>query len=150
MTTPRYQDIQGEQIPETTLADGVRARVIAGELDGVAGAVTGVATEPVYYDLHIDRGRSYSVPLPDEHNAFMYVYAGSAIAGAGSTPLQRGELALLSHGEAVQVVAGADDCRLILVAGRPLNEPIARYGPFVMNTPEEIHQAFEDYRDGRL
>ena len=150
MTAPRYQDIQGDRIPETMLADGVRARVIAGQLGGVTGAVTGVATEPVYYDLHIERGRSYSVPLPDEHNAFIYVYAGSAVAGAGSTPLQRGELALLSHGEAVQVAAGAEDCRLILVAGRPLNEPIARYGPFVMNTSEEIYKAFEDYRAGRL
>jgi redox-sensitive bicupin YhaK (pirin superfamily) len=150
MIAPRYQDIQGEQIPETTLADGVRARVIAGELGGTHGAVTGVATQPIYYDLHLDKGRAYSVSLPAEHNAFIYVYVGDALIGAKSTPAQRGELALLGHGETVRVAAGSADCRLILVAGRPLNEPIARYGPFVMNTREEVYQAFEDYRAGRL
>lgn len=150
MTAPRYQDIQGDQIPETALADGVRARVIAGELAGVQGAVTDVATRPIYYDLHVDRGRSYTVPLPAKHNAFVYVYAGNAIVGSGSTPLQRGELALLGHGGSVAIAAGSEDCRMILVAGRPLNEPIARYGPFVMNTAEEIHQAFDDYRAGRM
>ena len=150
MTVPRYQDIQSEQIPETALAEGVRARVIAGEIGGVRGAVTGVATAPVYYDLHLAKGRAYSVPLPRGHNAFVYVYAGDARVGAQSTPVQRGELALLDHGDIVAVAAGDEDCRLILVAGRPLNEPVARYGPFVMNTREEIYQAFEDYRAGRL
>jgi redox-sensitive bicupin YhaK (pirin superfamily) len=88
--------------------------------------------------------------LPAGHNAFVYVYVGNAIVGASSTALERGEIALLSHGDSVRIVAGKDDCRLILVAARPLNEPIARYGPFVMNTREEIYQAFEDYKAGRL
>ena len=150
MTAPRYQDIQADQVPETTLAPGVRARVLTGELGGVAGPVTGVATEPIYYDLHIDKGRSYDVPLPAGHNAFIYVYVGNAVAGAASTALERGEIALLGLGDSVRVAADKEDCRLILVAARPLNEPIARYGPFVMNTREEIYQAFEDFRAGRL
>ena len=90
------------------------------------------------------------MPLPAGHNAFIYVYVGNAVVGAGATPLQRGELALLGLGDTVRVAASAEECRLILVAGRPLKEPIARYGPFVMNTREEINQAFEDYRAGRL
>ena len=149
LTAPRYQDIQGEQIPEVELADGVRARVIAGELGGTAGPISGVATQPVYYDLHIDAGKSLTVDLPTGHNAFIYIYAGGARIGAGSTGVVRGEMALLSHGDTVHIEADQDS-RMILVAGRPLNEPIARYGPFVMNTQEEIHQAFDDYRAGRL
>jgi quercetin 2,3-dioxygenase len=148
MTAPRYQDIQGDDIPETNLGNGITARVIAGELGGVNGAVTGVATEPVYYDLHLDAGSAYTVPLPPRHNAFVYVYAGTAEVAA--TRVERGELALLTQGDSLALAAGEEGCRLILVAGRPLLEPIARYGPFVMNTREEIYQAFDDYRAGRL
>jgi redox-sensitive bicupin YhaK (pirin superfamily) len=150
MTMPRYQDIQGDEIPETEVAPGVRARVIAGELAGVKGAVTKVATEPVYYDLHFDAGASLTVPLPESHNAFLYVYQGAMQAGPEATPVDRGELALLSHGDSVELLAGEEPSRLILVAGKPLNEPIARYGPFVMNTTDELKQAFYDYQNGRL
>lgn len=151
LTTPRYQDIQGDDIPEVELAEGVKAKVITGELGGVKGPVTNVATDPVYYDLHLEAGGAYTLPLPADHNAFLYVYQGAAEVGpeAGATTVQRGELALLSHGDNLTVRA-SEAARLILVAGRPLNEPIARYGPFVMNTSEEIYQAFEDYRAGRL
>lgn len=152
MTTPRYQDIQGDQIPEVDAADGVRARIIAGELAGTASVVTDVATDPRYYDLHFDAGASISVPLPAGHNAFIYPYVGSVHAGPDGrrTEVERGELALLSHGESIEFEAGSEPAQLILVAGRPLNEPIARYGPFVMNTREEIQQAFMDYQAGRL
>jgi quercetin 2,3-dioxygenase len=150
MTTPRYQDIQGDEIPETEVAPGVRARVIAGELAGVKGAVTKVATEPVYYDLHFDAGASLTVPLPESHNAFLYVYQGAMQAGPEAMPVDRGELALLSHGDSIELSAGEEPSRLILVAGKPLNEPIARYGPFVMNTTDELRQAFYDYQSGRL
>jgi quercetin 2,3-dioxygenase len=151
MTTPRYQDIQGDRIPEAEVAPGVNARIIAGELGGVAGAVTEVATEPVYYDLHFSAGAALDVPLPTGHNAFIYVYDGRVMAGTGEagTLIERGELALLSHGDSVALSAD-EPCRLILVAGRPLNEPIARYGPFVMNTNDELRQAFYDYQTGRL
>jgi redox-sensitive bicupin YhaK (pirin superfamily) len=152
MTTPRYQDIQGDQIPETRVADGVHARVIAGELAGVPGAVSNVATDPIYYDLLFDAGATLSVPLPAGHNAFVYVYQGAMLAGEGgaATTIERGELALTSQGDSLVLTATDQPGRLILVAGRPLNEPIARYGPFVMNTAEEIRQAFMDYQAGRL
>jgi redox-sensitive bicupin YhaK (pirin superfamily) len=152
MTAPRYQDIQGDRIPEADVAPGVRARIVAGELVGTPGAVTNVATEPRYYDLHFDAGASFSVPLPENHNAFAYVYAGRMHAGPepGRTPIERGEIALLSHGESVELTAGDEPSRLILVAGRPLNEPVARYGPFVMNTHDELQQAFLDYQSGKL
>ncbi len=149
LTAPRYQDIQAPEIPEAALADGVRARVIAGELGGETGPISGVATEPVYYDLHIDADKTYTVSLPEGHNAFIYIYQGCANLGAARTFTQRGEMALLTMGDSVEINA-VEDCRCILVAGRPLNEPIARYGPFVMNTREEIYQAFEDYQAGRL
>jgi len=152
MTPPRYQDIQGDQIPEAQVAEGVNARIIAGELAGVAGAVTKIATDPVYYDLHFGAGASLSVPLPQRHNAFVYVYEGQAVVGPANetTTVERGELALLSTGDSLVLAAGSDPCRLILLAGRPLGEPIARHGPFVMNTNDELRQAFLDYQAGQL
>jgi redox-sensitive bicupin YhaK (pirin superfamily) len=151
MTAPRYQDIQGDAIPEVDLGGGVRARVIAGELGGAEGPIGGVATEPVYYDLALAPGSAHTVAVPEGHNVFAYVYEGAVQIGpSGSAePVERGELALLSSGPAVHIAAG-EAARLILVGGRPLNEPIARYGPFVMNTSEEIYRAFEDYQAGRL
>lgn len=152
MTQPRYQDLQGDEIPETEAAAGVRARVIAGELNGVAGAVTDVATEPHYYDLHFDARARIVVPIPEGHNAFLYVYEGRINVGPDDarSRVERGELALLSQGPSVELAADDEASRLILVAGRPLNEPIARYGPFVMNTTDELKQAFLDYQTGRL
>jgi redox-sensitive bicupin YhaK (pirin superfamily) len=152
LTTPRYQDIQGDQIPEADVAPGVHARIIAGKIAGTDGAVTDVATDPIYYDLHFDANASIEVPLPDQHNAFLYNYEGLFKAGpeGEETTVARGELALLSHGSSIRLLAADTPSRLILVAGRPLNEPIARYGPFVMNTEAEIRQAFIDYQAGRL
>lgn len=153
MTAPRYQDIPADRIPEAELAAGVRARVIAGRLGGAEGPVSAVATEPVYYDLSLDPGAACEIEVPAGHNVFVYVYQGAAEVGpaADRQRVERGEIALLSHGASVAIeAAGEDAARLILVGGRPLNEPIARYGPFVMNTPEEIHQAFADYQAGRL
>jgi len=149
MTAPRYQDIPGEDIPEVSLGEGIKARVIAGELGGVSGPISGVATTPVYYDLMLDEDCRYTVHVPQEHNVFVYIYRGSAKVGAAGTFVQRGEMALLTHGEVIDIEA-VDDCACIIVGGRPLNEPIARYGPFVMNTQDEIHQAFADYQAGRM
>jgi redox-sensitive bicupin YhaK (pirin superfamily) len=149
MTAPRYQDIPADEIPEVQLEEGISARVIAGELGGVTGPVSGVATQPVYYDLALADGKRYTVMLPPGHNAFAYVFQGSAKIGSGGTFVQRGEMALLTPGDSLDVEA-VDDCRCIIVAGRPINEPIARYGPFVMNTREEIHKAFEDFQAGRM
>jgi redox-sensitive bicupin YhaK (pirin superfamily) len=149
MTAPRYQDIPAEDVPSVEPAEGVSVRVIAGGLGGVEGPVSGVATDPRYYDLSIADDVSYTLELPAGHNAFAYVYQGSATIGAARTFLQRGELALLTHGDELEIEA-VEACRVIVVAGMPLNEPIARYGPFVMNTREEIYKAFEDYQSGRM
>jgi quercetin 2,3-dioxygenase len=150
MVAPRYQDVQGEQIPEVDLGPGARARVLVGTLNDVSGPVTDVVTEPVYFDLQLEPSASYTAMLPPEHNAFAYVYEGDAKIGAASTAIARVELALLTQGATLPVTAGAAGARLIVVAARPLKEPVARYGPFVMNTPDEIRQAFEDYQAGRL
>ena len=153
MTTPRYQDIAPERIPEATPAPGVQARVIAGELGGVSGPVSGIATAPVYLDLHLQAGARFDVPLPAGHNAFAYVYEGEADLGPADAPrrIARGELGVLDReGRSVQVTGGDAPARLIVVAGRPLGEPVARYGPFVMNTEQQIAEAIRDFQSGRF
>jgi len=152
MTAPRYQDIPADRIPDVELAEGVTVRVIAGTLGGTEGPVNAVATEPIYLDLRLDPGAAYDVEVPAGHNVFVYVYDGTAEVGPDSERqrVERGEIALLSHGPVVALRAGASGARLILVGGRPLNEPIARYGPFVMNTREELYQAFADFQAGRF
>jgi len=151
MTAPRYQDIAPERIPEIELAPGVRARVIAGEAGGVKGPVEAEATAAVYLDLRLDAGAAVEVALPQGHNAFAYVYAGQAQIGEGpSSELLRGDLGVLGNGDKVRIAAAQSDARLIVVAGRPFNEPVAKYGPFVMNTQQQIVQAVEDFRAGRF
>jgi len=147
---PRYQDIQGDQVPEVDLGPGARARVLVGTVNGVKGPVMEVATDPLYFDLHLEPNASCTATLPEGHNAFAYVYQGGAKIGAAGTGIKSQEMALLTRGASLPVTAGEQGARMIVVAGRPLNEPVARYGPFVMNTVEEIHQAFADYQAGRL
>ncbi len=151
MTAPRYQDISPERIPEVELASGVSARVIAGEAGGVKGPVEAEATAAVYLDLRLEAGATVEVSLPRDHNAFAYVYAGQAQVGASAAgALQRGDLGVLDKGDKVHIAAPQGAARLILVAGRPFNEPVAKYGPFVMNTQQQIVQAIEDFRAGRF
>ncbi|MCE5233823.1 MAG: pirin family protein [Mizugakiibacter sp.] len=149
MTAPRYQDIAPERIPEVDPAPGVHARVIAGELAGARGPVGGVATEPVFLDLALAPHARIEVPLPAAHNAFAFVFEGAGVTIGGVT-LDHYELGVLSAGGTVALEAGEAAARLILVAGKPLNEPVAKYGPFVMNTPQQIMQAIDDYRAGRF
>jgi redox-sensitive bicupin YhaK (pirin superfamily) len=150
MTAPRYQDIAPERIPEVTVP-GVTARVIAGQFGAAQGPVQDAVTAPVYLDLRLQQGASADVPLPPGHNAFAYVYEGQAQAGDGAgRNLVRGDLGVLSEGAAVHLAAKDAPARLILVAGRPLNEPVAKYGPFVMNTAQQIQQAIDDFRGGRF
>lgn len=150
MVQPRYQDIAPDRIPEIEPAPGVRARVLAGSVNGVVGPVQAVATEPVYLDIRLAAHTSHAFALPREHSAFAYVYEGAIQAGSDSRELVRGDLGVLGHGDIFAVATADAPARLILVAGRPLNEPVARYGPFVMNTREEIMQAFADYQSGRF
>jgi len=152
MTAPKYQEYGPERFPEVDAAPGVRAKVIAGEVAGVRGPIEQPATEPTYLDLLLGAGDRYAHPLPTGHAAFAYVYEGSARLGEGgqAATLQAGELAVLGEGERAVVEGREPGTRLILVAGRPLREPVARYGPFVMNTEAEIRQAFVDFQAGRF
>jgi redox-sensitive bicupin YhaK (pirin superfamily) len=145
---PWYRDIQSADVPEWH-GDGVTARVIAGATHGVQGAVQREGTEPLYLDLHLAPGARFEQPLPSGHNAFAYVYRGALTIGQTPVPVQRMAI-LANRGDGIALEAGADGARAILVAGKPLKEPIVQYGPFVMNSQQEIFQAVEDFRAGRL
>ena len=150
MTAPRYQDIAAAEVPRVVVEEGVEARVIAGDLAGVTGPVTGVATSPLYFDLSFAGRAEAAIPTPAIHNVFVYVFDGSVhIMSERGGVVSRGEIALLDEGETAVLRSDAD-ARCLLVGGRPLGEPIARYGPFVMNTQEEIMQAISDFQSGRL
>ncbi len=145
---PWYRDIQSAELPEWHGA-GVTARVIAGTSHGVVGAVQREGTEPLYLDLHLEAQAAFEQPLPAAHNAFVYVYRGAVTIGEQRVPAQR--MAILANaGDGVRLTSAEQGTRAILIAGRPLKEPIAQYGPFVMNTQQEIFQAVEDFRAGRL
>ncbi|MGR8921540.1 MAG: pirin family protein [Gammaproteobacteria bacterium] len=148
---PRYQDISPAAIPAVTLADGVSARVIAGTSGGATGPVGAVDAEPVYLDVHATAGSSVGIDLPATHTAFVYCYRGAFRIGTDETGvLEARHLGVLGEGDRLTLRAGDADSRALVVAGRPFNEPIARYGPFVMNTEAEIHQAISDLRSGRF
>jgi redox-sensitive bicupin YhaK (pirin superfamily) len=149
MTAPRYQDIPPERVPDVELANGVRARVIAGEAGGVSGPVEGIVTQPLYLDVAMAPGARLSHPVPAGHTAFAYMYEGRAAFGhdAGSESGAQ-HLVVLGDGDRISSATLDSPARFLLLAARPLREPIARYGPFVMNTREEIAQAVEDYNRG--
>lgn len=151
MCAPWYRDIPAAEIPQLRTPEGVTLRVIAGHSHGVDGAMQRDATQPLYLDLELPAGAGFDQPLPASHNAFVYVYRGSLVIDSQTVPRQR--MAILANtagSDGVRLQGGADGARAILIAGQPLNEPIAQYGPFVMNSNEEIFQAVEDFRAGRL
>jgi hypothetical protein len=152
LTAPDYRDMPAEAIPAYTTADGVAVKVIAGESDGVAGAVRREATEPLYLDIELPPGAAHAVAIPAGHNAFLYVYRGRVEVGERGQRVEARQLAVLSNAPDADSVllGGADGARLLLIAGRPLHEPIVQWGPFVMNRREEIEAALADYRDGRF
>lgn len=142
-----YRDLQADDIPEVVLPGGGKVRVIAGTYADASGPISGLTTEPVYLDVHLPAGGGFSCPLASGHNAFVYPYEGSVRIGSTEVPLQ--SAALLSTQGELELSAG-EGTRLLILAAKPLNEPIVQYGPFVMNTVEEIQQAIHDYQAGRL
>ena len=150
LCAPWYRDFPADQLPRYDLPGGIAVTVIAGESRGVAGAVTRAATQPLYLDIHLPAGASFEHPLPAGHNAFVVVYRGAVDIAGQRVPEK--QLAILDNdvaADGVRVTA-QEDSRLLLIAGQPLNEAIAQYGPFVMNTEQEVYQAINDYRSGRL
>ncbi len=145
-----YRDIPTDAIPEAHLP-GVAVRVIAGASHGVTGAMQREGTEPLYLDLHLEPGARFEQPLAATHNAFVYVYRGALTIAGREVPVQRmAILANTSGSDGVVLQAGDQPTRALLIAGQPLREPIAQYGPFVMNTREQLMQAVEDYQRGTL
>jgi hypothetical protein len=146
-----YRDIAAGEIPVLQTPAGVNVRIIAGVSQGAQGAMQRQFTEPLYLDLALPAGAAFEQALPASHNAFVYVYRGELVIAGQSVPRQR--MAILANNpgsDGVRLLGGADGARAILIAGQPLNEPIAQYGPFVMNTEQEIQQTLSDFRDGRL
>ncbi len=158
MSDPRYQDIEPEDVPRVEAGGGATVRVIAGEHGGAIGPVQDVFVRPLYLDITLPAGAAVSQPVPTGHTGFVYVFGGEGVTvtegdpiadpGQGF-PVRYRTLAVLGDGDRVGVRNDtSEDARLLLVAGAPIGEPIARYGPFVMNTEQEIHQAFKDFQEG--
>jgi redox-sensitive bicupin YhaK (pirin superfamily) len=154
MDAPAYQEHAADAIPVETRDEGVRLRVIAGETSqGTRGPVIQLLTEPLYIDVELPAGACFHGCVPADHNGFIYVIGGTLAlddTDGSKVKLGRDDLGVLSHGDMVAATTGVEGARFLLAAGRPLNEPVARGGPFVMNTKAEIHQAYEDYADGRF
>ncbi|HEU4372710.1 MAG TPA: pirin family protein, partial [Telluria sp.] len=150
MSAPWYRDIRNQEIPRFTTDAGATVQVIAGRSHGVEGAVQREGTEPFYLDIELEAGASFEQQLPPGHNAFLYVFRGEVTVEGKAVPSTR--MAILANppeAEGVRIKA-AEASRVLLIAGRPLGEPIAQYGPFVMNTQVELQQAVEDFRAGRF
>lgn len=166
MTAPRYQDVQSKDIPEVVDDDGTKVRVICGTVWGATGPVDGIAAEPQYIDVSVPPGKSKSLPVETTRHAFAYVFEGSGRFCNASAPLDvptegvgwsdtslseeadNRSLVLFDRGDEVSVQAGEEGIRFLLVSGKPLEEPVAWYGPIVMNTQEELRQAFAEFKAG--
>lgn len=150
LCAPWYRDFAAAELPRFVTDTGVAVTVIAGETHGVSGAVTRAATMPLYLDIHLPAGVRFDQALPPGYNAFLYVYRGEIAVAGSVVPAQR--MAILANDpgtDGVMIVAGSES-RILLIAGQPLKEPIVQYGPFVMNSEQEVYQALADYREGRL
>ena len=150
MTKPWYKDYQSPDLPKYTTNEGVAVTVIAGSSNGVDGAVQRDNTEPLYLDVHVPAGKSFTTAIPANHNAFMVVYEGKLTVNG--TKVEATQLALLANDPATDGISltANEDCRVIIIAGKPLNEPIVQHGPFVMNSREEIMEAFNDFQAGKF
>lgn len=154
MKPAAYRDIQSEDIPQIDMADGRSIRVIAGTLRladrKIAGPVQGSTTEPLYLDVHLPPDAPFEHPVDPAHNTFIYPFEGDLMLGEPGQAVAAGRAALTGEGDSVKILAGKHGSRFLLLAGRPIGEPVAQYGPFVMNTREELEQALRDYQDGTL
>ena len=152
MTAPRYQDVPSARIPEVALAGGGSARVIAGTVNGVSGAVREIFADPTYLDVTLAAGQAFEQPMPRGHTGLLYVFRGEVTVGGGSAGraqvVSSPRLAILSDGDVVRVRAASTPARFLLLSAQPLHEPAVRYGPFVMNTREEIAQAIHELQTG--
>ena len=155
MKPAAYQDIPAAKIPVITLDNGAKVKVIAGalEADGKStkGPINGekkISTDPLYFDVELPPNARFEHAVKKDYNAFLYVFEGDAKVGDQNVP--RFSAGILSHGDRIEISAGASGARFILLAGKPLREPIVQYGPFVMNTRAEIEQALVDYQNGEL
>ncbi|HVP67165.1 MAG TPA: pirin family protein [Anaeromyxobacteraceae bacterium] len=152
MTAPRYQDVPAARIPEVAVPGGGKVRVVAGRVEGVPGAVREIYADPTYIDVALPAGQTFEQPVPKGHTGILYVFRGEVtVGGAGAQhgrTVASPRLAILSDGEVVRVHAGAAPARFLLLSAQPLHEPAVRYGPFVMNTKEEIAQTLEELRNG--
>ena len=148
MKPAAYRDISAKEIPVVSLSNGVSVKVISGKFQNTSGPIHGGSTDPYYLDVVLPPKASVEVPLPAGHNAFLYQYEGSSLIDGKA--LGNRTAALLTDGDAVKIEAGDEGARVLVLAGKPIGEPIAQYGPFVMNTREEIEQAVLDYQSGTL
>jgi redox-sensitive bicupin YhaK (pirin superfamily) len=152
MTRPRYQEVASQDIPSVERENGVQIRIIAGAVGGAQGSVKEIAADPTYLDVSVPAKASLTHPIPKGHTAFAYVFAGAG--SFGGTDDVDGEqvtaphLVVFTDGDQVQIKASDQALRFLLISGKPLNEPVARYGPFVMNTEQEIEEALMDLRRG--
>ncbi|SFR46931.1 hypothetical protein SAMN04488073_1733 [Marinobacter gudaonensis] len=151
MVEAGYRDIQPEEIPVIAFSGGT-VKLIAGTLqvggETHLGAMPGRSTQPLYADIHLKPEGTVTLPIPGTHNGMLYLYEGTA--HLGESALKRSAASVLGKGDEITLSAGAEGARLLLIAGKPIGEPVVQYGPFVMNTREEIEQTLRDYRDGRL
>jgi len=154
MKPSSYRDIPSREIPTVALPGGGEVRVIAGEFEQgglkTAGPIGGLSTQPQYFDVRLPAGANASIATPGTHNTFLYVYEGDAVVGEDARALPFRAAGLLTAGDRVDIRAGGRGAKLLLLSGRPIGEPVVQYGPFVMNTPEEIQQAIIDYQRGQL
>ena len=154
MTPPAYQEFDAVHLPKEKREDGVEVIAIAGTTSqGTVGAVRERPTEPIYFDVRIPEGNRFTEAVPTTHSGFIFVIEGSVGVSSNAddeTLVAAGKLAILGDGDTIQLTGKEASNRLLLIAGRSLNEPVARGGPFVMNTPDEIRQAFNDYQSGNF
>jgi quercetin 2,3-dioxygenase len=148
MMRPRYQDIPSSRIPEVVRQNGTKIRVIAGSVDGVQGPVTEIIADPTYFDVTLPPGVEFTRDIPTGYSTFAYLFEGQGSFGSQDNPLEATHLVVFGDGDEMRGRASKDGMRFLLLAGKPLYEPIARYGPFVMNTRQEIEQALRDLRNG--